>query len=85
MGSDSPSARRHRALVFLARLVQYKTYGPLIGPKEAHQPNPRWEKVCLLCEGSGWVEDETVCGDPDHCSPWRMCPNGCVGPEMEAL
>lgn len=42
MGSNSPSARKHRALIFLAHLVQYKTYGPLIGPKEAHQPDFRW-------------------------------------------
>lgn len=42
MSRNSPSARRHRALVFLAHLWQYKTYGPLIGPKEAHQPEHRW-------------------------------------------
>jgi hypothetical protein len=42
MGSNSPSARLHRALRFLAQLDQYKTYGPLVGPKEAHQPDPRW-------------------------------------------
>lgn len=42
MGKRSPSAIKHRALKFLAHLYHYKTYGPLIGPKEAHQPNPRW-------------------------------------------
>lgn len=34
--------RVHRALVFLAHLEQYKRLGPLIGPKEQHQPDPRW-------------------------------------------
>jgi hypothetical protein len=36
------SNRVHRALVYLAHLEQYKRLGPLIGPKEKHQPNPRW-------------------------------------------
>lgn len=43
MSRNSPSARRHRALVFLAHLVQYKKYGPLIGPKESHQPDYQWK------------------------------------------
>lgn len=42
MGKNSPSARKHRALKYLSQLWQYKTYGPLIGPKEAHQPEHRW-------------------------------------------
>lgn len=28
---------------------------------------------CEECEGSGWVWDETACGDPDHCSPKNPC------------
>lgn len=44
MGRNSPSARIHRALVFLARLEQYRAYGPLIGPKEPHQPDYRWPR-----------------------------------------
>jgi hypothetical protein len=43
MSKNSPSARYHRFIVFLAHLYRYKTYGPLIGPKEEHQPNPRWD------------------------------------------
>lgn len=39
MGSNSPSARKHRALRFLSHLMQYEKYGPLVGPKEAHQPD----------------------------------------------
>lgn len=35
--------RVHRALVFLAHLEQYKRLGPLIGPKEQHQPDHRWD------------------------------------------
>lgn len=35
-------ARMHRMLVTLAHIVQYKKYGPLVGPKEAHQPDFRW-------------------------------------------
>jgi hypothetical protein len=45
MGKNSPSARKHRALVFLAHLEQYKRLGPLIGPKEAHQPEYRWKEA----------------------------------------
>jgi hypothetical protein len=44
MSKNSPSARRHRLLVYLRNLYLYKKYGPLIGPKEEHQPNPRWER-----------------------------------------
>lgn len=63
MGHNSPSARKHRALRFLAHLVQYKQYGPLVGPKEAHQPNPRWtpentDKQPCSCYLSG----ACVCG-----------------------
>lgn len=47
MSRNSPSARYHRAIVYLAHLAQYKKYGPLIGPKEKHQPNPRWEKKMI--------------------------------------
>lgn len=42
MGRNSPSARLHRALRALAHLEQYRRLGPLIGPKEAHQPDHRW-------------------------------------------
>lgn len=42
MGKNNPSARVHRALVKLAHIVQYKQYGPLIGPKEQHQPDHQW-------------------------------------------
>lgn len=45
MSRNSPSARKHRALKFLAHLVHYKKYGPLIGPHEAHQPEHRWPGV----------------------------------------
>lgn len=26
------------------------------------------------CGDTGWVEDETACGDEDHCDPLRPCP-----------
>lgn len=42
MSRNSPSARRHRALKFLGHLAQYEKFGPLIGPKEEHQPEHRW-------------------------------------------
>lgn len=45
MSKNSPSARRHRILKFLKQVQMYRDYGPLIGPKEKHQPNPRWEKM----------------------------------------
>jgi hypothetical protein len=44
MSKNSPSARLHRLLKYFAQEVQYRKYGPLIGPKEKHQPNPRWGK-----------------------------------------
>lgn len=34
---------------------------------------------CPRCDGLGWLEDVTACGDPDHCSPMYPCscnPNG---------
>lgn len=29
---------------------------------------------CPDCEGTGWIWDDTACGDPDHCSPQYACP-----------
>lgn len=57
MGSNSPSARKHRALRFLAHLEQYKRLGPLIGPKEAHQPDYRWPVRHWLLVFDEWDED----------------------------
>lgn len=28
---------------------------------------------CPECEGDGWVQDPTACGDPEHCSPIMPC------------
>jgi len=42
MGKNSPSAQLHRLLKLLAQEVQYRKYGPLIGPKEKHQPDWQW-------------------------------------------
>jgi hypothetical protein len=28
---------------------------------------------CERCEGTGWLHDETACGDEDHCSPVYPC------------
>lgn len=28
---------------------------------------------CSVCDDEGWVQDETSCGDPDHCSSHRRC------------
>ncbi len=25
------------------------------------------------CDGTGWVDDETACGDEEHCSPLTAC------------
>lgn len=44
MSKNSPSARLHRAFVTLVRIANYKKYGPLIGPKEEHQPEYRWDE-----------------------------------------
>lgn len=33
---------------------------------------------CPACDGEGYREDETACGDPDHCSPWLAC-GACSG------
>lgn len=30
---------------------------------------------CLTCEDVGYIDDPTACGDPDHCFPWRECPD----------
>lgn len=42
MGRNSPSARLHRVMRFLAHVQQYREYGPLVGPKQSHQPDHRW-------------------------------------------
>lgn len=34
-----------------------------------------WVEECATCDGTGWVEDPTACGDPEHCSPVVGCPN----------
>lgn len=31
--------------------------------------------VCERCDGMCWLDDETACGDPDHCSPMYACPD----------
>lgn len=28
---------------------------------------------CHFCDGTGYVDDLSACGDPDHCSPWTVC------------
>jgi hypothetical protein len=30
---------------------------------------------CQRCEGLGWIDDPTACGDPGHCSPQFPCPD----------
>lgn len=32
------------------------------------------DENCPKCEGWGWIDDPTACGDPDHCSPVYPCP-----------
>lgn len=32
-----------------------------------------WSRVCPDCEGVGYQEDPTACGDPEHCSPMTRC------------
>lgn len=63
MGRNSPSARRHRALKFLGHLWQYKTYGPLIGPKEAHQPDYRRGLPAEQQEQDDQEKDQTAQAD----------------------
>ena len=29
---------------------------------------------CSHCQGLGWLDDPTACGDPEHCSPIFPCP-----------
>jgi len=36
--------------------------------------------LCKTCDvpdepGEGWLWDETHCGDPGCCSPWKPCPD----------
>lgn len=33
------------------------------------------EFKCKTCEDTGLVEDESACGDPDHCAPMEYCPD----------
>lgn len=40
--------------------------GPVEGCGECRQEHSP-------CEGIGWVDDPTACGDPDHCSPMHVC------------
>jgi hypothetical protein len=35
------------------------------------------EQICVLCDGTGLVEDPSACGDPEHCYGWMPCPAGC--------
>lgn len=41
------------------------------------------DTTCPECQGFGIVQDETACGDPEHCSPFCPCPNGCSEPDDE--
>jgi len=34
--------------------------------------------LCTTCEGEGQVEDESACGDAEHCAPMKTCPD-CAG------
>lgn len=45
------------------------------------EDDPR--EACPVCEGAGWVDDPTACGDPEHCSPYRPCPRGCPIPQED--
>lgn len=38
-----------------------------------HEPDPE----CPECWGSGWVDDDSACGDPECCSPMVPCFRGC--------
>lgn len=43
MGKNSPSRVRHRHLVNMINIARYYYLGPLIGPKEKHQHDYRWD------------------------------------------
>lgn len=60
-GWTAGAAKRH-----LAALVEYAL--------EQRRRYAIYSEACKECDGDGYVDDETACGDPDHCSPWRACP-----------
>lgn len=46
-------------------------------PAEYMEALAAYRDRCPECHGLGYTDDETACGDPDHCNPWKSCPRGC--------